>query len=150
MKILHKERHKRKTSDIFWLAHENQPSVILVLNQKQKDYIEKEFIRRLFNDSEYKPDVKIEIFRDYISNVKGQHDRRIFVDDLDLCLSDLFGQSVEICSITDKPCERAVKENYLREKDGKKVCPGYIYSMNLSVCRSCECCPYQHGHPMDY
>lgn len=153
MKILHKERQKGKTNDIFWLAHENQPSVILVPRQVQKDIIEKKYFKgAIFKDihtGKYKPDIKVEVFKDYIRNIVGQHDRKIFVDDLDLCLQTLFDQSVEIGSITDRPCDRAIKENRLKEKDGKMVCPGYIYGMNESVCRDCECCPYQYAHPFD-
>lgn len=147
MKILHKERQKGKTNDIFWLAHENQPSVILVPYQADRDRIEHEYFEGLFKD--HKPDIKVELFKDYISKVRGQHNRKIFIDDLDVCLNSLFVQSIEVGSITDRPCERALLEDRLKEKDGKTVCPGYIYGMNQSVCRNCECCPYQYGHPFD-
>lgn len=153
MKILHKERRKGKTNDIFWLAFENQPSVILVPTQKAKNQIEHEYFEgTVFKDihtGKYEPDIKVEIFKDYIRNIVGQHHRKIFVDDLDSCLHILFEQTIEISSITDKPCDRAIKENRLKEMDDKTVCSGYIYPINDSVCRNCECCPYQYGHSFD-
>lgn len=148
MKILHGERQIGKTNDIFWLAFENQPSVILVVNKHKKDYLEK-YMKDVFEDDYERQDVKIELFTKYDST--GQHNRNIFIDDLDLCLQYILKQDVKIASITDQICDRALKDSdrMLKEKDGKIVCQGYIYGMNESVCRNCEACSYQYGHPFD-
>lgn len=56
-------------------------------------------------------------------------------------------------------CERAIKQNRstlqhggypMIKKEGNEIrCHGYIYGMNECVCRECEACKIQYGHPYD-